>query len=91
MKKKTPGSIKINKEILSKCTDKALKQLINIFNACLSTGYFPNIFKHAIIKFIPKKDKSLKNPINYRPFSLLEVPGKILDRIIKSRLNTFFF
>ncbi len=37
-KKKTPRSTKVNKEILLKCTDKALKQLKNIFNACISIG-----------------------------------------------------
>jgi len=88
-KKKTPGSTKINKVILEKCTEKTLEQLKNIFNACLSVGYFPNCFKEATIKFIPKKDKNLTNPINYRPISLLEVPGKIFERLIQSRLNTF--
>ncbi len=88
-KKKAPGSTKINIQILEKCTFKTLEQLKNIFNACLSIGYFPNVFKEAIIKFIPKKDKNLKNPINYRPISLLEVPGKIFERAILARLNTF--
>lgn len=88
-KKKAPGSTKINKEILQRCTGKALEQLKNIFNACFSAGYFPDIFKEAVIKFIPKKDKNPINPINYRPISLLEVPGKIFERLIQARLNTF--
>ncbi len=88
-KRKAPGSTKINNQILQKCTHKTLAQLKNIFNACLSIGYFPNIFKEAIIKFIPKKDKSPLYPINYRPISLLEVPGKIFERLIQARLNTF--
>ncbi len=62
-----------------------LEQLKNILNACLSAGYFPNYFKEAIIKFIPRKDKSPTNPINYRPISLLEIPGKIFERAIQSR------
>ncbi len=88
-KKKSPGSTKINKEILEKCTDKTLEQLKNIFNACLSAGYFPNVFKEATVTFIPKKDKTPINPINYRPISLLEVPGKIFEKIIQARLNSF--
>ncbi len=74
---------------MEKCTNKTLEQLKNLFNACLSAGYFPNVFKEAIIKFIPKKDKAVTNPVNYRPISLLEVLGKIFERIIQVRLNTF--
>ncbi len=88
-KNKAPGTTKINKTILEKCTYKTLEQLKNIFNACLAIGYFPSAFKEAIIKFIPKKDKSPINPINYRPISLLEVPGKIFEKLIQSRLNNF--
>ena len=69
--------------------EKALTQLRNIFNACYSAGYFPNKFKTAIIKFIPKKGKSPIHPINYRPICLLEVPGKLYERVIIGRLNIF--
>ncbi len=62
-KKRAPGDSKINKVILEKCTDNAIQQLVNIFNACFSGGYFSTYFKKAIIKFIPKDNKStLKSP-----------------------------
>ncbi len=82
-KNKAPGSSKINKVILENIPDKALDHLKHIFNTCYSAGYFPQIFKSAIIKFIPKKDKSPIQPINYRPVSLLEAPGKLFERIIQ--------
>lgn len=50
-KKKISGSTRINKEMQAICRDKSLEQQKNIFSA----GHFPNIFKEAIIKFIPKK------------------------------------
>lgn len=51
--------------------------------------FFSNNFKVAIIKFKPDKEKSSTNPINYRSISLLEVPGKIFERTIQLRPNTF--
>lgn len=45
--------------------------------------------KNALIRFIPKENKSPTNPINYRPISLLETPGKIFEKILLSRLNAF--
>ena len=53
-------------------------------NLTLSMGYFPMIFKNGIIVLIlliPKPEKDPKYPINYRPITLLELPGKILEKI----------
>ncbi|XP_063613809.1 uncharacterized protein LOC134787049 [Penaeus indicus] len=36
----------------------------------------------------PQTNKSVHYVTNYRPISLLEIPGKILERIITNRLNT---
>ncbi len=88
-KKKTPGESKINKIIFEKCTENPMKQLVNIFNACFSAGYFPTCYKKGMIKFIPKEGKSSLNPLNYRPISMLEVPGKMYERIIQGRLYAF--
>ncbi len=60
--------------------DKMLEQFKKYF---LMHVHPPDTFQislEAIIKFTPKKDKDLKNLINYRPISLLEVPGEIIER-----------
>ena len=44
-------------------------------------------FKEAIIVLIPKGERNTTNPGNYRPISLLENRRKILERIIKERLQ----
>ena len=43
----------------------------------------------GIIILIPKPGKDQKNLINYRPITLLEIPGKIIERIINKRLHRF--
>ena len=60
--------------------------LTEIFNHALSSGYFPDSYKHATMTFIPKTGTTVKDK---RPISLLNVDGKLLDKILKKRLNTF--
>ncbi len=44
-------------------------------------------WKSSIVKLIPKADESPHQVENYKAISLLEVPGKIFERIIKERLR----
>ncbi len=81
-KNNSPGESKINKTILTKLPDSVIKELAEIFSHTLSMGYFPHNSKQATIKLIPKQGKDPRNPQNYRPISLLEIPGKIFERII---------
>lgn len=87
MKKTCPGQSGINKTILKQLPKIAISKLTNIFNASLSAGYFPDFFKTATIKLIPKTGKNPHQVSNYRPISLLEVPGKIFEKILNARLR----
>lgn len=89
MKNNSPGQTKINKTILQKLPDETLEVYRMLLNISLSMGYFPKVFKHAKLKLIPKPNKPSTDPNNYRPISLLEVPGKIFEKIINTRLRTF--
>ena len=42
-----------------------------------------------MIVLIPKIDKDPRYPINYRPITLLEVPGKVLEKLLNNRLREF--
>ena len=81
-KNNSPGESGYKKELLINVPDSAIEYLIDIFNAALSAGYFPDKFKSSIVKFIPKEGKVPNEPTGVRPISLLETPGKILERII---------
>lgn len=87
--KKAPGQTKIDKTILMKLPIIMIDALREIFNAALSTGYFPKAFKIAIIKMLLKKGKQSIHPVNFRPISLLETVGKTYEKILNSRLKRF--
>lgn len=85
-KQKAPGPTGITTLQIKQLTVKMKYYLLNIFNHAISTGYFPDKLKHANIIFIPKPNKSPHLVQNYRPISLLDVHGKLLDKILNNRL-----
>lgn len=87
--RKAPGRTKINKTILQRLPLNMLDALTTILNAALSAGYFPQYFKHALIKMILKQGKQSVHSVNYRPISLLETAGKAFEKILNDRLKTF--
>ena len=60
------------------------KMIVTIFKTCI----FRNVWKTATIVPIPKVAK-IKGPENLRPISLLPIPGKLLEHLIYSQLDTF--
>ena len=63
------------------CDSALIVPLKIIFANCLSKGIFPDIWKHANVVPVHKKnEKNLKG--NYRPISLLPIFGKILEKLI---------
>lgn len=86
-KNTTPGRSKIDKKQISMLPPSGNKFLLTIYNAMINTGFFPRKFKEATLTMIPKPGKPTTDPKNYRPISLLEVPGKIFERIINLRLR----
>ena len=87
---KAPGESDSNKIILIQLPNSAINRLKDIKNLSVSPGYFSIVLKNGILILIPKPGKDPKDPINYRPITLLEVPGKIIERIINKRLHRFY-
>lgn len=86
IKNKSPGTNQIIKTDLTNLPLMMIQRLTAIFNASLTCGYFPKKFKQALITLIPKAGKP-NRPENFRPISLLNIPGKILEKIINNRLK----
>ena len=89
-KNKAPGMSGVNKLILSNLPRKALECFTMFTNLSFSMGYYPSIFKNGLIVFTHKAGKDPHNAENYRPITLLEVPGKLVARLINDRASRFF-
>ena len=79
---KAYGCDDISIRLIKICDQSVVKPLSIIYQNCLNTGTFPDIWKKSNIVPVHKKgDKQIVN--NYRPVSLLPVRGRILERLIK--------
>ena len=86
-KKKTCPLDPIPTSLLIDCIEELLPLITNIINRSLSSGTFPNIFKHAIVTPLLKKSTLDPNVLkNYRPISNLSFLSKIIEKIILSQL-----
>jgi hypothetical protein len=60
-----------------------------LFNISLSSGQFPDSFKHAIVIPLLKKHNMNKTELkNYRPVSNLPFLSKLLERIVQNQLQS---
>ena len=88
-KNKAPGKSGITKLILTKIPPNAWQRFQKILNLSLSMGFYTLPFKEGALLLPPKPGKDPKVPENRRPITLLEVPGKIYERIINTRLRLY--
>jgi hypothetical protein len=65
---------------------RAVSLLVVLFNAILRTHYFPAAWKHARVFSILKPGKDPALPSSYRSISLLDTIGKLLEKILLSRI-----
>jgi hypothetical protein len=63
-----------------------------MYNGCLKTGIFPEIWKKAKIIPITKPDtQNSQDVTKYRPISLLNIGGKILEKALINRINHYIY
>lgn len=83
--KKGAGSDGIPPSFFYFCSKTLAAPIAQIFNRCLSVGYFPNIWKTAHIVPIYKKG-SQSQVKNYRPISILNVLSKLFERVVHNHM-----
>lgn len=88
-KNKSPGYDNITSNILQLISTKIAIPIAELFNKCFLKGYFPKCFKQSII--VPIFKAGLSSELNnYRPISLISTFAKIFEKLIYSRLYSFF-
>ena len=68
--------------------DICLSHIINIANACINLGHWPDHFKRSSMVIIPKPNKpAYDNPKSFCPIILLNTIGKLIEKVIAKRLQ----
>ena len=88
-KNKAPGESGITQNMLLHLLQIAIERLRDLVSLLLSIGYFTVVYKNGIMIMTPKAEKDSRDPLNYRPITLLEIPGKILERVVNDRLYNY--
>lgn len=88
VKSNATGYDRLNVKIIKLCTPHVIPFIRDIINSSISVGRFPGLWKHAIVKPLPKS----RTPANFsdlRPISVLPVLSKIAEKLLWSQLYEF--
>ena len=89
LKNSTPGHDNISNKMLKALSASYKDELLSTVNYSLSAGVVPEDWKHGHIILILKPGKPATNRSSYRPITLLPCMGKLLERILKARLEHY--
>lgn len=79
-----PGSDLINNYIIKLLPEVALEVLVNSFNLMITDGSFPSNWKEYFTTLIPKPGNK-----GVRPISLASCTLKLLEKLVKSKLEKY--
>ena len=86
--RKAPGEDGITGEIFKQIFETFPNYITTMYNECLRKGTFPNRWKRAKLIPIVKPGKEGSEQVTkYRPISLLNIEGKIMEKLLISRIN----
>jgi len=89
---KAPGEDGLTSEILLRIFKLFPTFFTKIYNECLRKGHFPKHWKSSIIIPIVKPGKEVRKKVNkYRPISLINVGGKVLEKLLIDKINHHAF
>lgn len=83
----SPGIDGIPYSFIKKCSESSKLFFLSIINQIYFSGIIPNTWKTQIIAPILKPGKNPSDPSAYRPIALSSVLAKIMEHLIKNRLE----
>ena len=83
---KSSGLNDISSFVVKEVFSILLSQITHLLNLALHISIFPDAWKEALIIPIPKSG-DLAKVQNYRPISLLPLPGKLLEKLVHKQLS----
>ena len=86
---KSPGPDLLGPRLLKEGMQQLVIPLRRLFNLSLGLKKFPDPWKKSNLTAIHKKD-SLTHPGNYRPISLLNYNGKLMERCVHKHMTNYF-
>lgn len=85
--KKAPGPDGIPSEVLKLVARQRPCLLLDMYNACLKNGIFSHRWKTSRLVLISKGKGDPETPSYYRPLCMLDTAGKVLEKLLKTRLQ----
>ena len=73
-------------QLLTHLPQDCLKILLQLLNTIWLSGKIPSSWKEATVVPIPKPNKDLSDPTNYRPIALTSCLCKTMERMVNDRL-----
>ena len=86
---KAPGEDKIPYEMIKQLGPKAKKLILHMYNAIWRGEPIPQAWRTAVILPMLKEGKDPELPSSYRPISLTDCLGKILEKIVAERMSAY--
>ena len=75
--------------LVKELKEELVQPLTALFKASVEQGRIPDEWRLAVVTPIYKNKGKKSDPCNYRPVSLTNVIGKVMERVVKEQLTTY--
>lgn len=84
---KAPGPDGIPTSVIKIIAQEFPYLMLDAYNACLVTGTFATIWKRQRLVLLDKGKGTPLTPSSFRPLCMLDIAGKLLEKLIQGRLR----